>query len=78
MVITMLAHEFSRNGCDLIWQMSEKTSRREVARGKSGIVFMDYTNRKIAPVPESFRQQAAHLPTHATLAAAIPTLPDGL
>lgn len=79
MVITMLAHEFSRNGCDLIWQMSEKTSRREVARGKSGIVFMDYANRKVAPVPESFRQQATSLPAPACTISTPPnTLPDGL
>lgn len=57
MVIHMTANDFSKNGCDLVWRMDEKTSGREVARGKAGIVFMDYAERKITPVPEPFRQR---------------------
>ena len=56
MVVRMGANDFSKNGCDLVWQMNEKTSEREVARGKAGIVFMDYAARKIAAVPEAFRR----------------------
>jgi 4-hydroxybenzoyl-CoA thioesterase len=59
MEVRMTANDFSKNGCDLVWQMSEKTSGREVARGKSGVVFMDYTARKIAPLPEEFRRRIA-------------------
>ncbi len=55
--VSMAANEFSKHGCDLVWQMNEKNSGREVARGKSGIVFMDYTAKKVAPVPEAFRQR---------------------
>ncbi len=57
MVIHMTANDFSKNGCDLVWRMDEKISGREVARGKAGIVFMDYAERKIAPVPAAFRQR---------------------
>lgn len=57
LAVRMTANDFNKNGCDLVWQMTEKTSGREVARGKSGIVFMDYTARKIAPLPEEFRRR---------------------
>ena len=55
MVVSMGAADFGSKGCDLLWCMSEKTSNREVARGKTGIVFFDYATRKIAQVPENFR-----------------------
>lgn len=58
MVVSMVANDFSSKGCDLVWQMNEKTSGREVARGKTGIVFFDYTNRTPAPVPIKFRNLA--------------------
>lgn len=57
MVVRMGAAEFGSKGCDLLWCMNEKTTGREVARGKTGIVFFDYTTRKIAPVPDNFRQR---------------------
>lgn len=57
MVVRMGAAEFGSKGCDLLWCMNEKTTNREVARGKTGIVFFDYTTRKIAPVPDNFRQR---------------------
>lgn len=58
MVVRMVADDFGSKGCDLIWCMNEKTSGHEVARGKTGIVFFDYSTRKVAPVPENFRLQA--------------------
>jgi 4-hydroxybenzoyl-CoA thioesterase len=57
MVVSMGAADFGSKGCDLLWCMSEKTSNREVARGKTGIVFFDYATRKIAQVPENFRSR---------------------
>ena len=39
--------------------MRELASGREVARGKTGIVFFDYAIRRPAPVPEGFRQRIA-------------------
>ena len=58
MVVGMSAADFGSKGCDLLWSMREKSSQREVARGKTGIVFFDYAARKVAPVPVSFRQRA--------------------
>lgn len=59
MVVQMDAANFSRKGCDLVWCMNEKLSQREVARGKTGIVFFDYATRETVPVPLAFRAQFA-------------------
>ena len=58
MVVRMAVTKFSKSGCTVVWHMSERTSGREVARGKTGIVFFDYAARKVAPVPETFRLRA--------------------
>ncbi|RDE49322.1 MAG: thioesterase [Candidatus Accumulibacter meliphilus] len=58
MVVDMSASDFGSKGCDLLWRMHEKLSQREVARGKTGIVFFDYEARKVAPVPANFRARA--------------------
>lgn len=50
----MGADDFNKYGCDLVWRVSEKTSGREVARGKTGIVFFDYTRRQRALLPSAF------------------------
>ncbi len=47
---------FSRTGCDLFYCLRAKSDDREVARAKTGIVFLDYSNRKIKPVPQKFRK----------------------
>ncbi|MFZ2854129.1 MAG: thioesterase family protein [Rhodocyclaceae bacterium] len=60
MVVRMGAAEFGSKGCDLLWCMNEKASSREVARGKTGIVFFDYATRKIAQVPAAFRARFEH------------------
>ena len=57
LVVEMAPADFNKYGCDLMWQASDKASGREVARGKTGILFFDYTARRPAPVPEGFRQR---------------------
>lgn len=47
---------FSRTGCDLFYLLRSKSDGREVARAKTGIVFLDYSNRRIRPVPQKFRE----------------------
>ena len=59
MRVCMGAADFSNKGCDLLWRMNERSSQREVARGKTGIVFFDYATRTTAPVPEGFRTKLA-------------------
>ena len=58
LVVDMVADEFRSKGCDLVWRMRDKATQRDVACGKTGIVFFDYAARKTAAVPESFRTRA--------------------
>jgi acyl-CoA thioesterase FadM len=46
--------DFNQYGCDFIYRVTEKTSGREVARAKTGIVFFDYQRRAIQKVPQPF------------------------
>jgi len=62
MVVRMGAANFSRKGCDLLWCMNEQSTAREVARGKTGIVFFDYATHKTVPVPQVFLDRLAQLP----------------
>ncbi|MBK9440333.1 MAG: thioesterase family protein [Comamonadaceae bacterium] len=62
MVVRMGAANFSRKGCDLLWCMNEQSTEREVARGKTGIVFFDYAGHKTVPVPQVFLDRLAQLP----------------
>jgi 4-hydroxybenzoyl-CoA thioesterase len=58
LVADMTADDFNKYGCDLVWRLSDKASGREVARGKHGIIFFDYTARKAAAVPPAFVAKA--------------------
>jgi acyl-CoA thioester hydrolase len=58
MIVRMTTGDFGSKGCDLLWRMTEQSSQREVARGKTGILFFDYAARKVAPVPDNFRSRA--------------------
>lgn len=57
LVFEMAVADFNKYGCDLLYRITEAESGREVARCKHGIVFYDYTERRIQPVPEGFRSR---------------------
>lgn len=57
MVVEMGIQEVWEYGFDMPWRMSDLATGREVARGKNGIVFYDYTTRKKAHTPAGFRQR---------------------
>ncbi len=59
LVFDMAADDFNKYGCDLVWRISDKASGREVARGKTGIMFFDYAARKPATVPPAFVAKVA-------------------
>jgi 4-hydroxybenzoyl-CoA thioesterase len=59
MVVGVGAADLTSRGFDLVWSMTEQTSGREVARGKTGIVFFDYASRKVATMPARFRDRLA-------------------
>jgi acyl-CoA thioester hydrolase len=55
-VVEIAVCDFTKYGCDLVYRLREKESGREVALAKTGIVFMNYAERKVAPVPEKFKK----------------------
>lgn len=55
--ISMAAHDFNKYGCDLVYRIREASSGRDVACGKTGIVFFDYAARKIRPIPQPFKDK---------------------
>lgn len=44
--------DFNKYGFDMLYHISNKTTGREVARAKTGIVFFDYAKRKISSIPQ--------------------------
>ena len=59
--VQMLADDFNPYGFDLVFSMTEKTSQREVARGKVGVVFVDPEHKRVALLPQAFRQRLDRL-----------------
>lgn len=43
-----------RVGCDIVFQVTDQAKGHEVARGKNGIVFFNYTTRKPVEIPHAF------------------------
>jgi len=62
LVFEMTPDDFNKYGCDLVWRASDKATGREVARGKTGILFFDYAARRPAPVPQGFLARTASTP----------------
>ncbi|MEK9803815.1 MAG: thioesterase family protein [Curvibacter sp.] len=50
--VEMVPADFNKYGFDLVFRMTEKSQSREVARGKTGVVFIDRVTRKVAPIPK--------------------------
>jgi acyl-CoA thioester hydrolase len=57
LVCHIAVSDFQKYGFDLVYLLRNKTTGKEVARGKTGIVCFDYDKRKIAPVPEILVQK---------------------
>ena len=55
MVVSLVAGEVGRAGFAIVWQMCERESGREVARGTTGMVCFDYAQRRVRPVPDALR-----------------------
>ncbi len=49
-------------GCDILYRMSNRESRKEVARVKTGMAFFDYARRRVVPMPGAFRAQFGERP----------------
>ncbi len=56
LLIEISVQDFSGIGCDFIYKISNRESKKEIALAKTGIVFFDYQKRRTAPVPTAFRK----------------------
>ena len=52
--VQILPSDFNEYGFDLVFCMTERSSGREVARGKVGVVFVDAASRTVACIPAAF------------------------
>ncbi|OIP19693.1 MAG: thioesterase [Comamonadaceae bacterium CG_4_9_14_3_um_filter_60_33] len=76
MVVRMGATDLGHKGFDLVWSMNEQSTGREVARGKTGIVFFDYETHKVVSMPTVFRDKLARFKTPSALAPSVDEPPS--
>lgn len=55
LLIHIAIADVTKYGFDMLYQITNKETGKEIARGKTGIVCFDYVNRKVATIPESLR-----------------------
>lgn len=51
--------DFNKYGCDFIYRVENHADDKVVAKAKTGIVFFDYDERKIAQIPKVFLERCA-------------------
>jgi len=54
--VEIAVNDFTGIGCDIVYRLTNKTSNKEVAIAKTGIVFFDYKQRKTASAPSKFKE----------------------
>ncbi|MCZ8215070.1 MAG: thioesterase family protein [Cyclobacteriaceae bacterium] len=47
--------DVNKYGFDMLYKVTNTLNGKEIARAKTGIVCFDYSNRKVAPIPEKLR-----------------------
>jgi acyl-CoA thioester hydrolase len=57
LIIEIAVTEFTSIGCDFVYRVTNKNTKKEIALAKTGIVFFDYEKQKTAPVPIEFRKK---------------------
>jgi acyl-CoA thioester hydrolase len=56
LLIHVAAGEFTSHGFELSFKLTSKTTGKDVAHAKTGLVAFDYTTRKVVALPEAFRE----------------------
>ena len=57
LIVDVGTMDFQPAHCDVVYRLTNKTTHKEIARLKTGIVFIDKQTRKITAIPESFRKK---------------------
>ena len=55
LTVEVAVNDFTSVGCDIVYKMSNNKTGKIVAIVKTGIVFYDYENKKVKPVPGKFK-----------------------
>jgi acyl-CoA thioesterase FadM len=58
--IDLTPADFHQYGCDFYYRLTNAKTGTEVARGKTGLVFFNYEERKIAEVPPKFLEKCGN------------------
>ena len=61
LIIEIGVMDFSKIGCDIVYRISNKNFKKEIALAKTGIVFFDYKNKKVVDVPDKFKSKVEGL-----------------
>ena len=61
LLVEIAVNDFTGIGCDIVYGLTNKNSKKEIAVAKTGIVFFDYEKRKTAPVPVAFKKKIEEL-----------------
>ncbi|RMF66499.1 MAG: thioesterase [Calditrichaeota bacterium] len=54
--IELAVDDFHRYGCVVYYRVTRAEDKKEICRARTGLAFFDYGERKLAPVPEKFRE----------------------
>lgn len=57
LIILIGMGDFNKYGFDMFYRITNKLTGKEVALGKTGIVFFDYDKRKVAGIPATFMEK---------------------
>lgn len=57
LVIEVALTDFNKYGFDMFYRLRNKETGKDVAIGKTGIVFFDYEKRKVASIPAGFLEK---------------------
>ncbi len=59
LVVEIALDDLSNYGCDFIYRITSKSTGKEIARAKTGMVSFDFEKRKMAELPEVFSSTLA-------------------
>jgi acyl-CoA thioester hydrolase len=59
LLVKVGAADVRTRGCDLVYQLLDQATGREIARAKTGLLFFDYAARKVVAMPAEFRAVVA-------------------
>lgn len=57
LLVEIAANDFTKYGFDLVYKLTHTITKKEVARGKTGLVCFDYKIRKIALLPSKLHEK---------------------